>query len=61
METTTNIRFYNVDFSVKDGASLYFKECKGVVLDDVRSKKPLPGQAIVEVEKVETVQINNCF
>lgn len=60
-ETTTNIRFYNVDFSVEEGSSLYFKECKGVVLDDVRSKKPLSGQAIVEVEKAEAVQINNCF
>lgn len=60
-ETTTNIRFYNVDFAVKEGASLYFKECKGVVLDDVRSRKPLSGQAIVEVEKAEDVRINNCF
>ncbi|MFR9165576.1 MAG: glycoside hydrolase family 28 protein [Dysgonomonas sp.] len=38
-ETATNIRFYNVDLSVKKGASFSFSNCKNIILDNVRSKK----------------------
>jgi polygalacturonase len=59
--TATNIQFHNVDFAVKTGASLAFTDCKDIVLDNVRTKAPLPNQAVVELNKVENVFISNCF
>ena len=61
VETATNIRFFNVDFAVSEGPSLTFRESSGITLEGVRSKKPIPGQAVIEVDKAENVQINNCF
>ena len=60
-ETATNLRFYNVDFAVKKGPSFRFRLCDGVLLNDVRSKKPLPGQSVIELEQVKNAVINNCF
>lgn len=60
-QTGTNIQFRNVDLSVKRGPSFSFTQCKDIVLDDVRAKVPLSGQAIVEIDKTDNVLINNCF
>lgn len=60
-EIATNIRFYNVDFSVKEGPSWSFKNCKHVILNDVRSKKPIAGQPVVVMDNVENGVITNCF
>lgn len=60
-EIATNIRFYNVDFSVKEGPSWDFKNCRNIILNDVRSKKPIPGQPVVVMDKVENGFITNCF
>jgi polygalacturonase len=59
--TATNIRFYNVDFAVKKGASIALTSCKDIVLDNVRTKAPLPNQAVIELDKVNNVFIGNCF
>ena len=59
-QTATNLRFNNVDFAVKQGPSFFFKDCKEVVLNDVRSKTPIPGQPIVVMEDVTEALINNC-
>lgn len=57
----TNIRFYNVDFSVEEGPSWEFTNCKNVILNDVRAKYPISGQPIVVMDKVENGFITNCF
>lgn len=60
-KTATNIRFQNVDLSVKKGASFSFTDCRNIVLDDIRAKEPLSKQAIIELRKVDNALINNCF
>ncbi|MBB4034239.1 polygalacturonase [Dysgonomonas hofstadii] len=60
-KTASNIRFHNVDFSSEKGSPFTFKNGENIVLDNVRSKSPLPGQPVVELENVENVLINNCF
>jgi len=60
-KTASNIRFYNVDFAVTKGASIAVNDSKNIVLDNVRSKAPLAGQAVVELENVDNAFINNCF
>lgn len=61
VETATNIRFSNVNFTVEEGPSLAFRQCRGIILDGIGSKKPIPGQPVVEIEKVEDVWVYNCF
>jgi polygalacturonase len=60
-ETAKNIRFHNVDFAVEKGASIAVQNCKGFVLENVRSSTPLPNQAIIELIQTENVLVNNCF
>ncbi|KAA6345129.1 Polygalacturonase [termite gut metagenome] len=60
-QTATNIRFHNVDFAVKNGASIALTDCKDIVLDNVRTKTPLPNQAVIELNQVDNVFITNCF
>ncbi|KAA6328962.1 Polygalacturonase [termite gut metagenome] len=60
-QTAANIRFHNVDFAVKNGASIALTDCKNIVLDNVRTKTPLPNQAVIELNKVDNVFITNCF
>lgn len=60
-KTATNIQFQNVDLAVTKGASYSFTECKNIVLDNVRSKAPLSGQAIIELHNTDNILINNCF
>lgn len=40
-ETATDIRFNNVSFTVGEGPSFDFRQCNGIFLNDVRSKKPI--------------------
>lgn len=60
-ETATNIRFHNVDFSVRQGTAWEFSNCKNIILDNVRSKNPLSAQPIVVMDNVENGIITNCF
>jgi polygalacturonase len=60
-KTASNIQFHNVDFAVEKGASLTVADCKDIVLDNVGAKAPLPNQAVVELNGVDNVLINNCF
>lgn len=60
-QTAKNIEFHNVDFAVKKGASFSFTDCENIVLDNVRSKNPLPNQAIIELKNVNNGLLNNCF
>ncbi|SHG03564.1 Polygalacturonase [Dysgonomonas macrotermitis] len=60
-KTAKNIQFHNVDLAVKKGASFAFDECTDIVLNNVRSKAPLAGQPIVELNNVTNGLINNCF
>ena len=60
-ETATDLRFNNVSFTVQEGPSLNFRQCKEVFLNDVRSKQPVDGQPVVNIEKdVEKVTIIHC-
>jgi Endopolygalacturonase len=61
VKTASNIRLYNVDYSVEKGAAFSFTDAENIILDNVRSKYPLPNQAVVEVENAKNVLINNCF
>lgn len=60
-QTAKNIQFHNVDFAVEQGPSFSFTDCQDIILDNVRSKKPIAGQAVVNVENTKNVFINNCF
>jgi polygalacturonase len=60
-QTASNIQFHNVDFAVQKGASIALTDCKDMVLDNVRTKTPLPNQAVIELDKVDNVFIHNCF
>ena len=60
-ETATDIRFNNVSFTVDEGPSFDFRQCNGIFLNDVRSKKPIDNQPVVNIEKdVENVNIIHC-
>ena len=60
-ETATDIRFNNVSFTVGEGPSFDFRQCNGIFLNDVRSKKPITNQPVVNIEKdVENVNIIHC-
>lgn len=60
-KTGNNLHFSNVDISTNQGPSLSFNNCHGVILDDVRSGKPLADAPIVAIEKSSNVFINNCY
>lgn len=60
-KTAKNIQFHNVDFAVEKGASFSFDECQDIVLNNVRSKQPIAGQAVVEIENTKNAFVNNCF
>lgn len=57
----SNVRFCNVDLAVKTGPSFAFGNCRNIILDNVRSKSPSPGQAVIELDNVDNVFITNCF
>ena len=60
-ETATDIRFNNVSFTVEEGPSLNIRQCKDIFLNDVRSKQPLIGQPVVNIEKdTENVTVIHC-
>jgi polygalacturonase len=61
VETAANIRFHNIDFAVEKGAALTVAHAKNIVLDNIRTKSPRTNQAIVELNQVDNVFINNCF
>ena len=60
-QTAKNIQFHNVDFAVEQGASFSFSGCQDIVLNNVRSKLPIAGQAVVEIDNTKNVFVNNCF
>jgi polygalacturonase len=60
-EIAANLTFNNVDISTQKGAALEFKNCEGLVLNDIRSKKPLQNQPIIKVTDSKNVLLNNCF
>jgi len=60
-KTATNIWFQNIDFAVKQGASIKFEDSKNIIFDNVRSSAPLPDQPIVELSYVDNAFITNCY
>lgn len=60
-QTGKNLHFSNVDIAVDEGPSLSFTDCSQVVLNDVRSGKPLKNQAIIEIDDSQQILINNCY
>lgn len=60
-KTATNIQFNNISITTEKGPSFEFSKCDGVVLNDVRTKAPHEGRAIVEVSESKNILINNCF
>ncbi len=60
-ELGNDIEFHNVDIATQEGASVIVKNCKTVVLDDVRSKNPHEGTYVIEVSDSENVFLNNAF
>ncbi|HCO66402.1 MAG TPA: polygalacturonase [Dysgonomonas sp.] len=60
-KTATNITFRNVDFAVVEGASIQFEDSKNIILDNVRSAKPLNDQPVIELSNIENAFITNSF
>lgn len=61
VETATHIRFDNVDFSAKKGAAWAFRDCKQIVLNNVRCKKPVKGTPVITFDRVNGVFLSNCY
>lgn len=61
VKTAQNIQFDNVDFSVEKGPSFAFTDCHDIVLNNVKSKKPLINQPVIEINNTKNVFVNNCF
>ena len=59
-ETATDIRFNNVSFTVEEGPSLNIRQCKDIFLNDVRTKQPIAGQPVVDLEAIENLSIIHC-
>lgn len=57
----SNLRFDNVDFSAERGPAFSFTDCEHIILNNIRSKKPVPSQAIIEMNNVKNAFINNCI
>lgn len=57
----SRLRFHNVDFAVSEGPSIALTDCQDVVLDDIRSRSPQPGQAIIELTNVDNALLTHCF
>lgn len=60
-KTATNITFRNVDFAVKNGASIKFEDSKNIILDNVRSAFPLSDQPVIELSNIDNAFITNSF
>ncbi|WP_167613447.1 glycoside hydrolase family 28 protein [Maribellus sediminis] len=60
-QTGKNLYFSNIDIATEIGPSMSFTDCHELVLDNVRSGKPIAGEAIVEINSSTQVLINNCF
>ena len=60
-KTARNIQFHNIDFAVAKGASFEINDCEDIILNNVRSKTPISGQAVVSVSNTQNLFINNCF
>ncbi len=60
-ETAKNLHFSNVSIATEKGPSLEFNKCDGVTLNDIRTKTPHEGRAIVEVTESQNMLINNCY
>lgn len=60
-KTASHIRFYNVDFATQKGPSFSFTDCDHIILDNVRSKKPVSNQPIIELANTKNIFINNCY
>ena len=60
VQTAKNLHFSNIDIAVNEGPSMLFTNCKGIVLNDVRSSKPIKDQAIIEVISSSGVVVHNC-
>ena len=60
-KTAKNLHFSNIDIAVEEGPSLSFTDSKEIVLNDVRSGKPVKEQAVIELDACSQVLINNCF
>jgi polygalacturonase len=60
-KTGKNLYFSNIDIATEIGSSMEFTDCHELVLNNVRSGKPLENEAIVEIQSSSQVFINNCF
>ena len=61
IDTATDIRFDNVDFSSKTGAPWQFSKCDNIVLNNVRTKQPVSKQPVITFDKVANAFIDNCY
>lgn len=59
--TANNIRFQDVSFTVEKGASFNFAGCENIILNNVFSKVPIEGQAVLRIDNTKNVFITNCF
>lgn len=59
--TGNNLHFSNIDISAEIGPSLSFTNCHDVVLNDIRSGKPLDDRPVIEIQSSGGVLINNCY
>lgn len=59
--TARNLQFTDVDWAVTEGASFSFSDCSDIVLNNIRSKKPIINEPVVIAENTKNILVNNCF
>lgn len=61
IKNSKDIEFHNVRVNTKRGPVVQAENVVGLQIDDVKSQKPIAGEAIIELNNVEDVFIHNSF
>jgi len=61
VHTATNVEFHNVEISTEEGPSFIIEDSKNIVLDNVKSKKPLDNSPVVTIHNSSNILIHNNF
>ncbi|KEO74252.1 glycoside hydrolase family 28 protein [Anditalea andensis] len=61
VHTATNVEFHNVEISTEEGPSFKIEESENIILNNVKSRKPLENSPVVELVNVSNILIHNNF
>ncbi|GAB3649340.1 glycoside hydrolase family 28 protein [Echinicola sediminis] len=61
IHTATNVELHDVEISTERGPSLKVEEVQGLILDNVKSRKPHAARPVVEFKNVNNAMVSNNF